>query len=420
LGVRVLGGLALELITSKRTSHSYPILMTLQHRLAALAAVFTLLVSSGFGCSGEQQAKPNPPTEASKDAGGKTARDAGTADVPVGTPDASVDSSKPPTSGTGGTTPPPTGTGGTTPPPTSGTGGTTPPPTTGTGGTTPPPMTPPPTTTPPTTTPPPAMSLRIAAFGDFGTDGTEEGDVADLVHGWAPDHVITLGDNNYSSGGADTIDAHIGKYYREFIGSYRGSYGPGSATNRFWPSPGNHDWVAPNLKPYTDYFTLPGNERYYDVDLGLVHLYAMDSDGHEPDGVTATSKQALWLKDKLAASKSCFDLVYFHHPPYSTGEHGSETGMRWPFEAWGAEGVLAGHDHDYERFQVGGIPYFVVGTAGAGLRPFVASALPETKYRNADTYGAMLITATATGITFDFWSRDGQKLDSLSVPKTCR
>ena len=94
--------------------------------------------------------------------------------------------------------------------------------------------------------------------------------------------------------------------------------------------------------------------------------------------------------------------------------------MRWPFEAWGAEAVLAGHDHDYERFQIGGIPYFVVGTAGAGLRPFTTPALPETKFRNADTYGAVLITANTAGITFDFWSRDGKKLDSLTVPKACR
>ena len=138
--------------------------------------------------------------------------------------------------------------------------------------------------------------------------------------------MITLGDNNYQSGAASTIDANIGKYYHDFIGNYHGSFGAGSATNRFWPSPGNHDWVAPNLQPYTDYFTLPGNERYYDVDLGLVHLYAMDSDEHEPDGNSATSKQALWLKDKLAASKSCYDLVYFHYPAYSSGDHGSSTG----------------------------------------------------------------------------------------------
>jgi hypothetical protein len=46
--------------------------------------------------------------------------------------------------------------------------------------------------------------------------------------------------------------------------------------------------------------------------------------------------------------------------------------------------------------------------------------LPETKFRDADTYGAMLITASTSGITFEFWSQDGKKLDSHTVPKACR
>ena len=177
--------------------------------------------------------------------------------------------------------------------------------------------------------------------------------------------------------------------------------------------------MAPGLTPYTDYFTLPGNERYYDVDLGLVHLYAVDSDGHEPDGNSASSKQATWLKDRLAASKSCFDLVYFHQPPLSSGDHGSNPGMAWPFEAWGAESVMSGHDHDYERLQVGGIPYFVNGLGGAGIYPFEQPPLPQTKLRYADKHGAMLITATSTGITYEFWSFDGQLIDSFNVPKRC-
>jgi len=248
---------------------------------------------------------------------------------------------------------------------------------------------------------------------------SDEGKVAALVTKWAPDHVITLGDDNYPAGDAATIDANIGKYYQAFIGSYHGKYGAGSASNRFWPSAGNHDWVAPGLKPYTDYFTLPGNERYYDVDLGLVHLYAVDSDGHEPDGNTASSAQANWLKGRLALSKSCYDVVYFHHPPLSSGDHGSNPEMAWPFESWGAESVMSGHDHDYERFQVGGIPYFVNGLGGAGLYPFTKSPLPQTKFRYDQNHGAMLITATSTGITYEMWTVDGVKVDSLTVPKTC-
>jgi len=413
--------------------------MTSQHRLAAAAAVLSW-VALGVGCQDQQAENPTPPVKTSG-GGGTAPRNAGAG----GSRDASADSATPSTTGRGGaggtTTTPPTPTGGaggmTGTAGTAGTAGTTatpPPPTTttGTGGTTAPPQpTTPPTTTgtggtggttttPPPTTPTTTTTLRIAAIGDYGADDTSEKQVADLVHGWKPDLVITLGDNNYESGAASTIDANIGKYYHDFIGAYQGSYGAGSATNRFWPSPGNHDWVAPNLKPYTDYFTLPNNERYYDVDLGLVHLWAMDSDEHEPDGNKATSKQALWLKDHLAASTSCYDLVYFHYPAYSSGDHGSSTELRWPFETWGAEAVLSGHDHDYERFQVGGIPYFTNGLGAAGIYNFTKSALPETKVRYDAKHGAMLITATTTAITFEFWTFDGTKIDSLTVPKTCR
>ena len=53
-----------------------------------------------------------------------------------------------------------------------------------------------------------------------------------------------MSDNNYPAGAASTIDANIGKHFHEFIGGYTGAYGAGSAQNRFWPSPGNHDWFG--------------------------------------------------------------------------------------------------------------------------------------------------------------------------------
>jgi hypothetical protein len=170
------------------------------------------------------------------------------------------------------------------------------------------------------------------------------------------------------------------------------------------------------LGPYLDYFTLPGNERYYDVDLGLVHLYAMDSDPHEPDGVSANSAQAKWLKDRLSSSKACYDVVYFHHPAYSSARHGSSEFMRWPFRAWGAEVVLAGHDHTYERLSVDGIPYFVVGLGGASKYGFPGGPLPETQVRYNEDYGAMLVDASPAGVTYQFFTADGAKKDSFAVP----
>ncbi len=260
--------------------------------------------------------------------------------------------------------------------------------------------------------------VRFAVIGDFGADGSAEKRVADLVRGWSPDFVLTVGDDNYPAGAASTIDANIGKHYASFIGNYHGAYGPGSDANRFWPIPGNHDWMASGLAPYLDYFDLPGNERYYDVDFGLVRVFALDSDPNEPDGFDAASKQAKWLEPRLSASKACYDVVTLHHAPYSSAYHGSTKKLRWPFEAWGADVVMAGHDHTYERLEVGGIPYFVNGLGGASIYQFNA-ALPESKVRFNDRHGAMLVTATRESITYRFDDDQGNTVDEHTVVKIC-
>ncbi|MEZ4736129.1 MAG: metallophosphoesterase [Caldilineaceae bacterium] len=284
----------------------------------------------------------------------------------------------------------------------------------------------------PTPTPPPVLStapVRFAVIGDYGKNNTNEARVATLVSGWNPDFVITTGDNNYPEGEAATIDDNVGQYYSQFIGNYQGVYGPGSLTNRFWPSLGNHDWHTITCTgssctgAYFDYFTLPHHERYYDVDLGLVHLFAIDSDNSEPDGREQTSIQAAWLQQQLAASAACYNLVYFHHPPYSSGRHGSNEAMQWPFAAWGADAVFSAHEHLYERLDVGGMPYFVNGAGGATLYTFdnVGNLPPEVHsiVRYNQDHGAMLVTATTTGITYQFYTADGLLIDEYPVATDC-
>jgi tartrate-resistant acid phosphatase type 5 len=260
--------------------------------------------------------------------------------------------------------------------------------------------------------------VQFAVIGDFGLDGVNEARVANLVAAWRPDFVVTTGDNNYFEGSATTIDQNIGKYYCQFIGNYLGQPGQGSRNNRFWPCPGNHDWYAPNLQPYLDYFTLPGNERYYDVARGLVHLYSLDSAANEPDGNTSGSLQGDWLREKLAASTACFDVVFFHHPPYSSGPHGSHLEMLWPFEAWGADVVLAGHDHLYERFEVGLLPYFTVGLGGASIYNPV-TWLPETRKQYHEDFGALRVTADRHGMSFEFVNAEGKIIDTYHRAKEC-
>lgn len=289
--------------------------------------------------------------------------------------------------------------------------------------TTPPP---PPTKTPaPSATPtlPPTPTLTIqpskltfAVIGDYGLAGPGEKEVAQLVKSWDPAIIITTGDNNYPQGSGKTIDENVGQYFHSFIHPYQGSYGEGAEKNRFFPTLGNHDWRWPEPDPYLEYFSLPGNERYYDFVWGPVHFFALNSVVHEPDGVAAKTKQGQWLKKGLQESLSPWKIVYMHHAPFTSGAHGPTEWMQWPYQEWGASAVIAGHDHTYERLEINGLPYFVNGLGGNGSYDF-EHILPESKVRYRADYGAMKVTASRERITFKFITRAGKVIDSYTMER---
>src|SRR5207249_3917211 len=129
-----------------------------------------------------------------------------------------------------------------------------------------------------------AYNTRSGNIGDFGWDNDYEAGVVRMIKGWNPDFISTVGDNNYPHGSSSTIDQNIGQYFHQYVANYKGSYGSGASTNRFFPALGNHDWETSNTAAYKSYFTLPGNERYYDFIKGSIHFFIVDSDNHEPDG----------------------------------------------------------------------------------------------------------------------------------------
>jgi len=259
--------------------------------------------------------------------------------------------------------------------------------------------------------PPPTGTLRFAVIGDFGSGSPAERDVALMIESWKPDLITTVGDNNYPAGAAETIDQNIGKFYHAYISPYKGRYGPGATTNRFFPIPGHRDWDSPNgLQPYLDYFTLPGNERYYDFVWGPVHFFMLDTDEREPDGASATSIQGRWLERKLAESTARWKLVFAHHAPYTSHKVPDVEYMRWPFRAWGADAVLSGFFHVYERLLVDGLPYFVNGSGGLWVSDF-GEIDARSQFRYREDYGAMLVDASDAHITFRFVNREGRIVD---------
>lgn len=284
-----------------------------------------------------------------------------------------------------------------------------------------------PTLDPNLPTPTPGQAVTFAVIGDYGDGSNKEAAVAAMIAGWQPDFVLTVGDNNYDTGSASTIDAHIGQFYHSFISPYTGEYGAGATVNRFWPVLGNHDWDCSGCPtPYRNYLTLPGNERYYTATMGPVGVFALDSDYREPDGITAGSVQAAWLRSALASSAAPWKLVVFHHSPYTSGiTDGPTAELRWPFAAWGASWVMSGHEHNYERLSKADpgtssptIPYTVNGLGGcdACLYPF-GPPVAGSQVRFTGQYGAQRCSATPDTLTCSLITIDGQTVDTFSLSR---
>jgi hypothetical protein len=234
-----------------------------------------------------------------------------------------------------------------------------------------------------------------------------------MVRTFAPDFVVTTGDNNYA-GATDlaSYDPNVGQFYAPFIAPYTGAYGAGAAENAFFPAIGNHDWDIGGGAPYFAFFTLPGNERYYEVARGPVRLVFLDSDAREPDGRTPSSVQGTWARQTMAAAREPFLFVVFHHPAYTSSSR--EPAMLWPFKDWGADAVLTGHVHNYERLTDVGLTYFVNGQGGHSTHAFGATH-PASQLRFNALDGAQLVTVTPTRATFRYFAVDGSLVDTWSI-----
>jgi tartrate-resistant acid phosphatase type 5 len=273
----------------------------------------------------------------------------------------------------------------------------------------------------------------FAVIGDYGVDDENEAAVAELVASWDPDYIITTGDDYYSVAGGkgtgkydESTGAYYGDWLRDITTTGRRCPEGRAPVNAFFPSLGNHDYkeATPGPKTYLKYFELPGagftnssdNERYYDFVQGPIHFFVLNTNEEEPDGVTGTSRQARWLRAQLAASTSTWNVVYGHHPPYSSDLiHGSMPYMQWPFAEWGADVVLAGHAHAYERIERDGIVYFVNGIGGA-TRYFFGFPVKGSRSRYNADWGAQKVTATAVSLTFELWNVERRLIDTYTLP----
>jgi hypothetical protein len=257
----------------------------------------------------------------------------------------------------------------------------------------------------PTVTPPGSPVVFVGA-GDIASCSAQ-GDEATarlldgLVNGSLPVIVFTTGDNAYGDGTAS-----------EFAQCYDPTWGRHKARTR--PAPGNHDYHGSGASGYFGYFGAaagPAPGGYYSFDAGDWHVVVLNSN----IAMAAGSDQERWLRADLAASGKQCTLAIWHHPRFTSGtKHGSNAGVGPLWDALyaaGADVVINGHEHSYERLApqtpagvadpARGLREFIVGTGGEGLSSF-GTPLPTSEVRNGATFGVLMLTLEAGEYSWEF------------------
>jgi acid phosphatase type 7 len=262
-----------------------------------------------------------------------------------------------------------------------------------------------------------------------------------------PARVITLGDNAYSSG-TRTQFANCYDNYRLSDGSPYNSLRQawwGQYKDKTMPSLGNHEYLNstdPSIKsnPYFDYFSAqngfklpvapvpdttdnPGltkGKGYYSYNLGSWHIVVLNSNC-DYVSCNSTSAQAAWLQKDLAnaTNKQC-TLSYMHHPLYATGTGGLEPRVKPLWQILydnGAEVILNGHDHRYERLaridpndnpdSTYGILPLIAGTGGDPGDGTTDMNEPNSQRKIFGTAGILRMDLSDTSYSWKFVAADG-------------
>lgn len=258
----------------------------------------------------------------------------------------------------------------------------------------------------------------VACGADSGSAACKELLTSDLAVQINPTAVLLLGDVQYEKG-----------QYEYFLNGK--GVGTGTGYDPTWgrlkavtrPSVGNHEYLTTGAAGYFDYFngigafSGPAGDRdkgYYSFDLGNWHLISLNSNCSLIGGCGPTSAQYLWLQEDLARNTAPCTLAYMHHPRFSaaqyTHDHQFEPFWELLYED-GAELVLGGHDHNYQRYapqtptgerdDVRGIRQFVVGTGGRSVSNATRVA-PNLEVRNGVTFGVLKLSLHPNSYDWEF------------------
>ena len=235
------------------------------------------------------------------------------------------------------------------------------------------------------------------AVGDGADGGAAGRAVAARIAAGRVDKLLYLGDV-YPSGTAD-----------DFAGHYATTYGRLAAETA--PTPGNHDWPnsATGYDPYWQRALGGRPPDWYAFTAGGWTLLSLNSEAPHERG----SSQERWLRRQLRRPGTC-RIAFWHRPRYSAGTvHGDQPDMAplWDALRGHAAIVLAGHEHDMQRFKpIDGITEFVSGAGGDGH--YSLKRTGRLAFGNARDYGALRLALRPGAATYAFVTTGGRVLDS--------
>jgi hypothetical protein len=251
------------------------------------------------------------------------------------------------------------------------------------------------------------VPFSLLAAGDIAACDSNGDEATAAILGQRAGTIVALGDNAYDS----PPDAD------PYADCYTPSWGP--FRPRTMPAPGNHEYEdSPGAIDYFAYFGTsagPPGAGYYSYDLGPWHVVVLNTnDNCAHVSCAAASPQETWLRADLAshAGRKC-TLAYFHHPRFSS-YLGSNSTVRPLWQALydgGADLVLNGHAHDYERFarldpagapDPSGLTEIVAGTGGRSHHSFSPPFDPHSLVRDDDSYGILDVRLLPDGWTWRF------------------
>jgi hypothetical protein len=227
-----------------------------------------------------------------------------------------------------------------------------------------------------------------------------------------PGTVFAVGDLAYPDGSDEQFANCYGRTWGRF-------------KDRTRPAPGNHEYHNNGASGYVHYFGAAAGDpaqEYYSYDLGQWHIVSLNSECAQVGGCDTASEQGKWLQQDLKDHRAGCTLAYFHRPLFSSGlAHGNDVQVKplWDilYHA-GADIVINGHDHDYERFAQQdpngkadvdhGIREFVVGSGGKNSHRFFAASVPNSEARNADTFGVLKLTLHPKSYDWQFVPQEGK------------